>query len=77
MNYDSLIPTEYKTVLVATLLEWCFQIASSYEIVHNENEKLTTIMMKNAYPGPFLDKVTKYFLDKKVLSHNCSVIFPW
>ena len=55
--------SEYKTGLVTTLQEQCFQIATSYEIVHNEFEKLKTIMIKNAYPRPFLDKVIKYFPD--------------
>ena len=40
MNYNSLIPSEYKIGLVTELLERYFQIASSYEIVHNEIEKL-------------------------------------
>ena len=41
-NYNSLIPSdpsEYKTGLVTTLLERCFQIASSYEVFHKEIEK--------------------------------------
>ena len=56
-------PSEYKTGLVTTLQEQCFQIATSYKIVHKEFEKLKTIMIKNAYPRPFLDKVIKYFPD--------------
>ena len=63
-NYNSLIPSQYKTGLVTALLEQCFQIAGSYEIVHKEVEKLKTIMTKNACPKPFLDEVTNYFLDK-------------
>ena len=54
-----------KADLVTALLEQRFQIAGSYEIVHKEVEKLKTIMIKNAYPKPFLDKAIKYFLDKK------------
>ena len=64
-NYNSLIPSEYKIGLVNILLELCFQITSSYKIVYKEIEKLKTIMIKNAYPRPFLDKVIKYFLDKR------------
>ena len=67
-NYDGLIPSGYKASLVTALLERCFQIASSYEIVHKEIEKLKTTMIKNVYPRPFLDKVITYFLDKKF---NC------
>ena len=40
MSYNSLIPSEHKIGLVTELLERYFQIASSYEIVHNEIEKL-------------------------------------
>ena len=64
-NYNSLIPSEYKIGLVNIQLELCFQITSSYKIVHKEIEKLKTIMIKNSYPRPFLDKVIKYFLDKR------------
>ena len=64
-SYNSFIPHEYKTDLVTTLLERCFQIASSYEVVHKEIEKLKIVTTKNAYPRPFLDKVIKCFLDKK------------
>ena len=64
-NYDGLTPSGYKASLVTALLERCFQIASSYEIVHKEIEKLKTTMIKNVYPRPFPDKVITYFLDKK------------
>ena len=53
-NYNSCIPSEYKIGLVATLLDWCFQITSTHEIVHKDIKKLPTIMTKNAYPRPFL-----------------------
>ena len=54
-NFNSLIPDEYKTGLVTTLLERCFQISSNYEIIHNEIERLKSILRKNAYPSHFLD----------------------
>lgn len=53
-NYNSCIPSEYKTGLVATTLDWCFQITSSHEIVQKDIKRLPTIMTKNAYPRPFL-----------------------
>ena len=45
-NYNSLIPSEYITGLVTALLERCFQIPRSYEIVHKEIEKLKIIIIK-------------------------------
>ena len=59
-NFNSLIPDEYKTGLVTTLLERCFQISSNYETIHKEIEKLKSILLKNAYPIHFLDKTTKH-----------------
>lgn len=46
-------------------MERCSKIVSSYEMVHNEIEKLKSIMIKNFFPRPFLDKVSKHFLDEK------------
>ena len=64
-NFRSFIPTEYKYGLVVTLFYRAFELVSDYAALDLEIKKLKTILLRNRYPEPFIDRVIYAFLHKK------------
>ena len=63
-NFKSFISTFQRSGLVFTLLNRCFNIASSYEKFHNEINALEQIFELNGYPIQFIDECIKQCLQK-------------
>ena len=63
-HYESFMPSSYKAGLIYTLLHRAFTLCSTWERYHEEVCTLRQIFLKNAYPGFFVDKCIKIFLDK-------------
>ena len=55
----------YKIGLIKCLIHRAFKISSSYIILHNELEKIKTLLQKNMYPKSIIDNQIKTFLDKE------------
>ena len=63
-HYESFMPSSYKVGLIYTLLHRAFTLCSTWEKFHEEVCFLRQTFLKNAYPGYFIDKCVKCFLDK-------------
>ena len=63
-NFRSFMPVSYKKGLISTLLYRAFMISSTYQLLHEEIEKLKKIFSKNGYPSKFVDKCIYKFFDK-------------
>ena len=68
-NYDSFIPTKYKSGLVYTLLYRSYRICTNWRQIDIEFKKIRSFMLKNGYPSELIDKTVSYFLNKL---HNTS-----
>ena len=65
LNFKALCPIHWKTGLFHTLIHRADHICSSWEIFHNEIERLTTIFSKNGYPLSFIQNQVRKFLNSK------------
>ena len=55
-NFHSYLPEKYKTGLLLTLLFRTYTICSDWSKIHAEIISLREIMLKNNFPGKFLDR---------------------
>ena len=65
-NFKSFAPCNYKKRLIVTLLDRTFKITSSWKIFDLDVKALKKCLMRNLYPAPYIDRVIKNFLDKKI-----------
>jgi len=63
-NFDSFIPSSYKSGLVYTLLYRSYQICTHWYQIHTEFDKIRMFMQKNGYPSVMIDRTVSYFLNK-------------
>ena len=63
-NYNSFIPSVYKTGLISSLLNRYFSICSSYLIFDSQLQNLKKTLSLNSYPNSFIDTCIRRFLDK-------------
>ena len=69
-NFSSYIPLSYKTGLLWTILDRCFNICSSYIQFHEEVVKVRNIFLKNNYPISFIEQCINGFLNSKFTTRN-------
>ena len=62
-NCESFLSSVYKFDMVYNLVHRCFGICSSWTQFHSELTFLKGIFQKNGYPGNFIDKCFKKFLN--------------
>ena len=62
-NFKSFLPSVYKFGMVYTLVYRCFCICSNWAQFHTELTFLKGIFQKSGYPGNFIDKCFKFFLN--------------
>ena len=62
-NFESFLPSLYKSGMVYTLVYRCFRICSDWKKFHVELTFLKEIFCKNVYSENFIDKCFKKFLD--------------
>ena len=62
-NFESFLPSVYKFSMVYTLVYRCFRNCSNWTQFHTELTFLKEIFQKNGYPGNFIDKCFKKFLN--------------
>ena len=62
-NCRSVIATEYQSSLITTLLYRSFT-SFNYHKLHEEIEKLNSMLRQNGYPTGFLDKIIGKFIDR-------------
>ena len=62
-HFDSFLPSTYKFGTVYTLAYRCFRICSSWTKLDNELVCLNETFLKNGYPGDFINKCFKKFMD--------------
>ena len=63
-NYNSFIPSVYKTGLISSLLNRYFSICSSYFIFDSHLQNVKKTLLLNGYPNSFIDTCIRRFLDK-------------
>ena len=64
------IPLSYKTGLLWTILDRCFNICSSYLLFHEEVDKLRKNFLRNQYPLSFIENCINGFLNSKFTQRN-------
>ena len=64
LNFKSHVPDTYKKGLVYCLLFRIYNLCSNWSIIHEEINKLKTILLHNKYPLNFINFCIKTFLDK-------------
>ena len=69
-NFTSHIPLSYKTGLLWTILDRCFNICSSYLLFYEEVDKLRKIFLRNQYPLSFIENCINGFLNSKFTQRN-------
>ena len=75
-HYESFMPRTYKAGLIYTLLHRAFTLCSTWEKFHEEVCTLRQTFLKNAYPGFFIDKCIKIFLDKVFVTKKVFLTVP-
>ena len=75
-HYESFMPGSYKKGLIYMLLHRAFTLCSSWVAFHEEVSYLRQTFLKNAYPGYFIDKCTKLFLDKVFIAKRVIFTVP-
>ena len=75
-HYESFLPTSYKQGLIYTLLHRAFTLCSSWDKFHEEVSYLRMTFIKNSYPGFFIDKCIKLFLDKIFIAKQAVLTVP-
>ena len=61
-KWNSFVPSRFKINLINCLLDRCYRICSSYEIIGDEFEQIKTMLSRNGYPTYVLDNVYANFL---------------
>jgi len=69
-NFFSFIPFSYKIDLICTLVDRAFKICNTWSGFHTAIQQLTSILMKNCFPGKIIQRVVDQYLYKV---HNTSV----
>jgi len=62
------LPIRYKMNLVNCLLDRCYKIYSSYEIICEEVENIKHMFYRNGYPKYFINKCICQFFNRKFSS---------
>ena len=63
-HFDSFLPNTYKIGMIYTLVNRCFRICSNWSNIHPPLILLREIFQKNSYPGNFIDRCFKLFLNR-------------
>ena len=69
-NWKSFILFEYKINIIKCLFDRSYKICNSYQKIHEEFQKVTTLLLNNGYPREIIDRHIKTYLDKKHLPLN-------
>ena len=65
LNWTSLTSRKYKIGLIKCLLDRIWKICSQEEDINTEIEKLKTILAKNEYPKPIIEKEITNYIKRK------------
>ena len=65
INWQSYVPLKYTKNLLFTLLDRAYKICNSYAFIHQEFQKISTLLQKNGFPTHFIDHhIAKFFNQK-------------
>ena len=75
-NWKSFIPFKYKINIIKCLIDRSYKICNSYQKIHEEFQKVTTLLLNNGYPRGIIDRHIKTYLNRKhkPLNENASEI---
>ena len=65
IKWNSFVFRRFKINLINCLLDRCYKICSSYEIISDEFEQIKTMLSRNGYPKYVLDKCIRELCDRK------------
>ena len=65
INWQSYVPLKYKKNLLFTLLDHAYKNCNSYAFIHQEFQKISTLLQKNGFPTHFIDHHVASFLNQK------------
>ena len=72
MNYDSVAPERYKTGVIKTMLHRAYTVCSTWELFHQEIERLKQLFVNNNFPLLLIETQINKFLNFKL--HNDSTV---
>ena len=64
-NWKSFIPFKYKINIIKCLIDRSYKICNSYQKIHEEFQKVTTLLLNNGYPRGIIDRHIKTYLNRK------------
>ena len=64
-KWNSIVPRRFKINLINCLLDRCYRICSSYEIICDKFEQIKTMLLRYGYPKYVLDKCMREFFNRK------------
>ena len=64
-KWNSFVPRRFKINLINCLLDRCYKICSTYEIIFDEFEQIKTMLSRKGYPKYVLDKCIREFFNRK------------
>ena len=63
-HFDGFLPDTYKIGMIYTLVNRCFRICSGWSMFQQQLILLREIFQKNGYPGNFINRCFKLFLNR-------------
>ena len=70
LQWDSLVPKQYKRGLVTGLISRAWKLCSSYDLFHQELSFLKKMLQCNGYPSTFIDSCVNRFLSRTYSSQD-------
>ena len=65
INWQSYVPLKHKKNLLFTLLDRAYKICNRYAFIHQEFQKISTLLQKNGFQTHFIDHhIAKFFNEK-------------
>ena len=66
INFNSIAPDRYKTGVIKTMLHRAFTISSTYDLLHQEIERLKQVFVNNNFPMDIIESQINKFLTMKL-----------
>ena len=64
-KWNSFVPRRFRMNLIDCLLDCCYRMCSSYEIICDEFKQIKTMLSRNGYFTYVLDKCIREFFNRK------------
>jgi len=74
LNYNSICPEKYKISVIRALLHRGFHVSSSWNIFHEEVNRIKQLLTNNNYPMALVEETVRKFLSNKFSNDSNDII---